>query len=371
MSRIEIQNLVKCFGQTRAVDHVDLSIEQGDLFFLLGPSGCGKTTLLRSLAGFVQPDAGKIFFGNQEVTHIQAHKRGCSMVFQGYALWPHMTIFQNLSFGLEIQKIKSAQRKRLVAQALQAVQLGDQADKKPSALSGGQQQRVALARALVVKPKILLLDEPLSNLDALLRIEMRSEIRRVCKQAGMTAVYVTHDQKEALSMADQIALMHQGKVLQVGLPRELYEKPANRFAADFLGQTNFIQAKIRAVTGPLMLLDSPLGKLSSRAFPSKFSASVSAGQEVLCSVRYHAVLLSARGAPAAVGAEDSDQINLLPGRIVEKTYFGDTLQYRVRVRGCEQGFVSLALVGQHSKGFEIAEEVYVEIKPTQLVVLGQ
>ena len=237
---IRIRGLVKRFGATTALDGVDLEIEPGELFFLLGPSGCGKTTLLRHIAGFYEPDAGSIFVGGEDVTHLPPHKRDTGMVFQSYALWPHLTLAENVAFGLRMRKVPKRETAERVRAALAAVKMEDKADRKPNQLSGGQQQRVALARALVVQPRCLLLDEPLSNLDAKLRLEMRLEIRRICKEAGLTAVYVTHDQKEALSIADRLAVMQAGRLEQVGAPLEVYRAPRNRFVASFIGETNFL-----------------------------------------------------------------------------------------------------------------------------------
>ena len=237
---IQIRGLVKRFGATTALDRVDLEIRPGELFFLLGPSGCGKTTLLRHVAGFCEPDEGSILVGGEDVTHVPPHKRDTGMVFQSYALWPHMTLAENVAFGLRMRGVGKAETTERVRRALAAVKMEDKADRKPNQLSGGQQQRVALARALVVQPRCLLLDEPLSNLDAKLRLEMRLEIRRICKEAGLTAVYVTHDQKEALSIADRLAVMRAGRLEQVGAPLEVYRRPKNRFVASFIGETNFL-----------------------------------------------------------------------------------------------------------------------------------
>jgi len=237
---ISIQDLVKSFGQTKALNHINLEIEPGELFFLLGPSGCGKTTLLRHIAGFYTPDQGTILIGGDDVTHVPPHKRDTGMVFQSYALWPHMTIAENVAFGLQMRKVSKTEIDRRVMEALAAVKMETRAKSKPNQLSGGQQQRIALARALVVQPRCLLLDEPLSNLDAKLRLEMRVEIRRICKQAGLTAVYVTHDQKEALSIADRLAVMKDGIIEQTGTPLEVYRKPKNAFVASFIGETNFL-----------------------------------------------------------------------------------------------------------------------------------
>ena len=237
---ISIRKLTKTFDKTKALDSVDLEIEAGELFFLLGPSGCGKTTLLRHIAGFYMPDSGAVFIGDRDVTRVPPHKRDTGMVFQSYALWPHLTIAENVAFGLDMRKISAADKKRRVADALAMVKMEHRADHKPNQLSGGQQQRVALARALVIEPGCLLLDEPLSNLDAKLRLEMRVEIRRICKNAGLTAVYVTHDQKEALSVADRLAVMRDGVIEQIGAPSEVYRDPADSFVASFIGETNFL-----------------------------------------------------------------------------------------------------------------------------------
>ena len=237
---IQIRDLVKRFGATTALDRVTLDVEPGELFFLLGPSGCGKTTLLRHIAGFYVPDEGKVLIGGEDVTDVPPHRRDTGMVFQSYALWPHMTLAENVAFGLRMRGVGKAETAERVRKALAAVKMEDKASRKPNQLSGGQQQRVALARALVVQPRCLLLDEPLSNLDAKLRLEMRGEIRRICKEAGLTAVYVTHDQKEALSIADRIAVMQAGRLEQVGAPLEVYRKPKNRFVASFIGETNFL-----------------------------------------------------------------------------------------------------------------------------------
>ncbi len=237
---INIKNLVKKFGAVKALNDVSLDIQPGELFFLLGPSGCGKTTLLRHIAGFYIPDEGNILIDNENVTTLPPHKRDTGMVFQSYALWPHMTLAENVAFGLKMRKVAPDEIKRRVAEALDIVKMGDKAERKPNQLSGGQQQRVALARALVVQPRCLLLDEPLSNLDAKLRLEMRIEIRRICKEAGLTAVYVTHDQKEALSIADRLAIMRDGVIEQIGTPLEVFRKPINSFVASFIGETNFL-----------------------------------------------------------------------------------------------------------------------------------
>src|SRR5882672_2618359 len=244
MISIRIQQLTKRFGNVTALHHLDLTIEPGDLFFLLGPSGCGKTTLLRSLAGFYIPEEGTIRFGDEDVTRLAPHRRNTGMMFQSYALWPHMTVAENVAFGLEERKVARDETRRRVGEALESVRMGPYAERRPNQLSGGQQQRVALARALVIRPRCLLLDEPLSNLDAKLRLEMRTEIRRVCKEFKLTTVYVTHDQKEALSISDRMAILDGGHILQVGTPREVYKRPACKLVANFIGETDFIPGTI-------------------------------------------------------------------------------------------------------------------------------
>ena len=249
MPGVTIEGLTKRFGDFTALDRVSLKIESGELFFLLGPSGCGKTTLLRHIAGFYLPDEGRIRFGEQDVTHLPPHRRDTGMMFQSYALWPHLTVAQNVAFGLEERKRPRAEINERVAAALASVRMENYGDRKINQLSGGQQQRVALARALVIRPRCLLLDEPLSNLDAKLRGEMRAEIRRVCKDFGLTAIYVTHDQKEALSIADRLAVLDAGRLAQVGTPREVYRRPRSRYVADFIGEANFFDAEICGPAG--------------------------------------------------------------------------------------------------------------------------
>ena len=310
MIPVTVEHLVKTFGPVRALDDVSLEIARGELFFLLGPSGCGKTTLLRSIAGFYPLDRGRILFGDRDVTHVPPQRRNTGMMFQSYALWPHMTLEANVAFGLKVRHVPRIERRQRVAEALALVKMDEYARRKPNQLSGGQQQRVALARALVIRPQCLLLDEPLSNLDAKLRLEMRTEIRRLCKAFGLTAIYVTHDQKEALSIADRMAVMFRGRVAQVGTPRDLYRQPAATLVADFLGETNFLPAIVRAAHGCDHELDTALGPLRAHAEPARATGACTV------SIRPEALVIPA----------PPDATNRFEAKVVDRLYLGEATQ---------------------------------------------
>jgi iron(III) transport system ATP-binding protein len=316
---ITIEKLTKRFGDHVVLDGIDVQIGAGELFFLLGPSGCGKTTLLRAVAGLNEPDEGRILAGERDVTHLPPHHRDMGMVFQSYALWPHMTLRENVAFGLEMRAVKKADIRKRALRALEMVKLADRANSKPNELSGGQQQRVALARALVIEPQCLLLDEPLSNLDAKLRLEMRTEIRRICKAAGLTAIYVTHDQKEALSIADRIAILDQGHLLQVGSPQEVYVRPKSRFIAQFIGETTFIEGRVKGLRGNLAEVETVAGVWSA-AGPEK----VEAGAKIWLSVRPEAVQLHT-DRPAGV--------NVFKAQLHGTIYLGEVAQHLVDLGG--------------------------------------
>lgn len=250
MTSIRIVDLEKRFGDVRALADVNLVIEKGEFFTLLGPSGCGKTTLLRTIAGFYRQDSGQIWLGDECVDAVPAHRRDTGMVFQNYAVFPHMTVFENVAYGLRVRKLPKAEIGRRVAASLHTVHLEGYESRTPDQLSGGQQQRVGLARAMAIEPRVLLFDEPLSNLDAKLRVEMRDEIRAVQKQLGITAVYVTHDQEEALVISDRIAVVSAGRIQQVGAPWAVYKDPANLFVASFVGKVNLLDAELGEAAGP-------------------------------------------------------------------------------------------------------------------------
>ena len=253
MSHVQLKNIKKAYGSHVALKDVSLSIERGAFFTLLGPSGCGKTTLLRAIAGFHQQDAGEILLEGQSIGHLGANKRNVGMVFQDYAVFPHLSVFDNVAFGLVQQKIPEAKIRERVTAILGTVQLDELGERMPHQLSGGQQQRVGLARALVIRPKVLLMDEPLSNLDAKLRVDLRRDIRSLQQALDITTVYVTHDQEEALSISDQVCVMHDGVVQQVGTPWIIYNRPANRFVATFVGSNNFIPVAQDGAGHPLVL----------------------------------------------------------------------------------------------------------------------
>lgn len=240
MSLVEVQNVTKKFGHATALDNVSITFENGGFFALLGPSGSGKTTLLRTIAGFYYPESGSIRIGDRNVEKVPVEKRDIGMMFQNYALFPNMTVADNVGFGLRVRKVPVAEEKRRIAEALDLVQLGALADRRPSQLSGGQRQRVALARAIVTNPKVLLLDEPLSALDKTLRVDMQIELKRIQREVGITTIFVTHDQEEALTLSDQIGILRAGKIIQAGSPRDVYDNPVDAFAAGFLGEANWL-----------------------------------------------------------------------------------------------------------------------------------
>jgi len=318
---IRIAGVVKRFGSITAVDHADLTVDDGELFTLLGPSGCGKTTLLRLLAGFYQPDSGEIRFGDRVVSGLPPYERRIGMVFQNYALWPHMTVAENVSYGLKLKKLSRAEVAARLAEGLRKVNLAGFEARYPGQLSGGQQQRVALARALVLNPDILLLDEPLSNLDAKIRIQVRAEIRKLQQELKITTIYVTHDQEEALSLSDRVAVMKDGRVLQVGVPKELYERPRTRFVADFVGTNNLVPGEVAERRGEELVVRTALGAL--RAIPN---GAVS-GRCVLA-IRPENVAV----APAA-GAGGPGNGNVVRGRVSFVSYLGNTLRYDVEADG--------------------------------------
>jgi spermidine/putrescine ABC transporter ATP-binding subunit len=318
---IQLKDVVKKFGALEAVSHVSLEIRDGELFTLLGPSGCGKTTILRLIGGFHQPDEGEIYFGDKEVSAIPTYQRNIGMVFQNYALWPHMTIFDNVAYGLKIKKVPRKEIPERVNRVLSTVNLTGLEKRYPGQLSGGQQQRVALARALVLNPDVLLLDEPLSNLDAKIRLQVRAEIRKLQKELAITSIYVTHDQEEALTISDRIAVIERGKIQQIGAPRDLYERPQNPFVADFIGINNLIAGEVRQVdeASGLMVVHTRFGSI--QCLPDK---QLREGDACKISVRPEV-------ASIALPAAAEDGMNAFCGTVSFASYIGNAIRYDIEL----------------------------------------
>ena len=339
MESIRAESVVKSFGSIRALDGISLHIEPGELFFLLGASGCGKTTLLRCIAGLETPSSGSIFFGDRDVTKMPPHKREAAMVFQSYALWPHLSVGQNIAFGLEERRVPKPEIKRRVEEALEMVQLPGFGGRSIDQMSGGQQQRVSLARALVVKPKCLLLDEPLSNLDAQLRVEMRREIRRIVKENGLTGIYVTHDQEEALAMADRMAVLTRGKIGQIGTPEQIYRAPLSGDVANFIGETNLIAGEAIETRDGFTMAKTAAGPLVGRVTDPAWSPAP--GEAVRLSIRPEAWHLHKAGGD-----------NEVTGNIVERSYLGQRIQYWIDTAAGRQQVVELNPHVIHEPGDE-------------------
>ena len=326
---IRLEHVRKVFdGHVVAVDDVSLAIREREFFSLLGPSGCGKTTTLRLVAGFEAPDAGRLLIRERDVTRVPPERRGTGMVFQNYALFPHRTVFENVAFGLRMRRVPRDEIARRVAATLRLVELSGLEARRPAQLSGGQQQRVALARAIVIEPAVLLCDEPLGALDKKLRQSMQFELKQLQRTIGVTLVYVTHDQEEALTMSDRIAVMDRGRVIQVGTPREIYERPATRFVSDFIGDSNLIEATAERVAGGRAELRTGDGV----ALRVAAADGVAAGQRVTLAVRPERVRLLGDGEPAPE--------NVLSGTVDSVNFQGDSILYRV---ACGAGRFLLAL----------------------------
>jgi spermidine/putrescine ABC transporter ATP-binding subunit len=330
MSAVEVVGAIKRYAQLAALDDVSLAFEDGEFFGLLGPSGSGKTTLLRAIAGFIELDQGRVLLDGADIGHVPVHRRDIGMVFQNYALFPHMTVFDNVAFGLSVRKMEGAEIKRRVDEILGLVRLGTLGARKPKQLSGGQQQRVALARALVTRPKVLLLDEPLGALDKHLREEMQVELRRIQREVGITTIFVTHDQEEAMTLSDRIAILNQGQIVQVGAPLEVYERPLNRFAAGFLGVANFLDGRVVSIDGNEAHIDLALGGQTVAAAPG-----LEPGEPVLIAVRPEKIDLAA--------GESAAGPNRLGGTVTSAVFSGSSTTYRVAV-----GSQMLAIFQQNS-----------------------
>ncbi len=356
MSKLVLRNITKSFGGYTAVDNLNLTLHEGELVSLLGSSGCGKTTTLRMIAGFMTPTEGTIELDGQVISSPQSslppEKRQMSMIFQSYAIWPNMTVEENVGYGLKLRKISSDEAKRRVAQMLDVVQLAPLRDRYPAELSGGQQQRVALARSMVVKPSILLLDEPLSNLDANLREEMRFEIRRLHDEFKMTMVYVTHDQAEAMVTSDRIAVMNKGKIEQIDAPFELYRRPKTKFVAGFIGRTNFL-------TGRSGGDDVDFGGFRIPARELAPAGGLPA--EVQISVRPQSIHLR-RDRPAA-----SPQFCCVEGSVQRRAYLGESWDYHITV---PQSAEPIRVTARPNEVFDVGQRIYAEIDTSQITLVS-
>lgn len=335
---VKLDNITKQFGDFTAVDSLTLEIADGEFFSMLGPSGCGKTTTLRMVAGFEQPTYGEIYIMGQPVAGIPAYRRPVNTVFQSYALFPHMSVEQNVAFGLQMAKVSKAETATRVSEALEQVQMQEFVKRKPSQLSGGQRQRVALARALVNRPRVLLLDEPLGALDLKLRKAMQLELKQIQAEVGITFIYVTHDQEEAITMSDRIAVMSDGVVQQVGPSREIYEQPANRFVADFIGETNFIDGTVVS-SDDYVTLES-----AGVTFGGRSSQSLATGTSATLAIRPEKIWLFPKEQ-----APNSNERVALDGVIVDVIYIGTDNRYQIELATGDTIFVRVQNLGMEEK----------------------
>jgi spermidine/putrescine transport system ATP-binding protein len=361
---IRLEGVTKRFAATTVIEDLDLEIGRGKFYALLGPSGCGKTTTLRMIGGFELPTAGRVFLGEEEVTNQPPHKRDVNTVFQSYALFPHLTVEKNVAFGLQRRKVSKDDVTKRVAEALDTVQLAHLADRKPAQLSGGQQQRVALARALVNRPRALLLDEPLGALDLRLRRQLQVELKKIQQEVGITFIHVTHDQEEAMSMADTIAVMNGGKIEQAGSAEELYEAPQTAFVANFLGTSNMIDAKLGPANGAVRSVQTHDGVTlhvpTERVGPHH-------SDDVWIGVRPEKIVIGKRGGPPT-----PSEGNLVHGRVELSSFLGTFVQYVVRAQGGEE----LTVVCQNDDGvgradFAAGEEVDLTWDPSHTFVVAR
>jgi spermidine/putrescine ABC transporter ATP-binding subunit len=349
---LELNDLHKHFGAVAAVDGISLQVQDGEFFSLLGPSGCGKTTLLRTIAGILQPDSGSIRLGGRDVTRVPIYARNMALVFQSYALFPHLTVFENVAFGLRMRKEKEAAVHKRVESVLELVRLAGFGTRYPAQISGGQQQRVALARALVVHPDLLLLDEPLSNLDARLREEMRTEIRQIQRKVGITTILVTHDIHEAFALSDRIAVLNGGRVEQIGTPSEIYQTPKTRFVAEFAGQANHFEGQVAALDRGRALVETGAGV---SFWVSVNGGAMRQGEPVRVMLR-----------PERVRFDPAPGANRFKAQIEDATYLGGTTGYRLRI-----GAAQLVAEAQNTgtPAFAVGESVMIGWEPEDCVSL--
>lgn len=358
---LNINNLVKEFGsfddpsnRVVAVDHVNLSVGEGELVTLLGPSGCGKTTLLRMIAGFEDPTSGDVFFGEERVNNVAPNQRNATMVFQSYAIFPHLNVYENIAFGLRLKKIKEKEIEEKMEQVIDLVGLTGLESRQPSQLSGGQQQRVALARAIVMEPALLLFDEPLSNLDAKLREQMRIEIRNLQKRLGITSVYVTHDQAEAMSISDRIVVMNKGRIVQIGTPFDLYARPANSFVAAFIGKVNFMPVRIK---------DKGCVQIGGATLQvTEMPSGCSVDDTLIAALRPESLIID----------HITEESNIYDrGRIIRRTFLGTIIEYEIEVHNeyFSENLIVHTVNPMTPDLFEIGETVSIRCKEEAIHIL--
>jgi len=355
MAILKVKNLSKNFGKVKAVQDVTFEATEGKVLSLLGPSGCGKTTTLRCIAGFENPDQGEIYLDNRNITPFPPEKRGIGMVFQNYALWPHMTVYGNLAFGLQIRKVPKPEIDKRTRKVLSMVQLEGYENRYPRQMSGGQQQRIAMARALVFEPEIMLLDEPLSNLDAQLREEMRFEFTELQRKLGITAIYVTHDQAEALVISDKILILDQGKMVQFGTPREIYSNPKNKFVAGFIAVTSFIDGRIDSFTEEKKKV---IVKTDDGLVIHGFNNSFDIGKKVSVAMRMNVIKFI-----QDENKSDKNTVNIFKGKIIQSSYLGNIIDYKIKVSNWEVRTKSDA-----KYNFKVGEEVTFYLSPEDIIV---
>jgi iron(III) transport system ATP-binding protein len=358
---VRLESVGKRYGNQWVVRGVSLDIKQGEFFTFLGPSGCGKTTLLRIVAGFVAPDEGAVYLDDQPVNHVPPWRRDIGLVFQNYALWPHLSVFENVAFGLRERKVARGDIDGRVAAALEQVDLAGTEKRSPSQLSGGQQQRVALARTLVIQPRVLLLDEPLSNLDAKLRIEMRLELLKLQRDLGLTTIYVTHDQEEALAMSTRIAVMKDGKIIQDGKPREIYEQPAGRFVAAFLGHANLFSGQVITSTEAHFEVDVG-GGFIVRGGRLPASILPRCGEIVFFSVPPEAVDLQELAGAVTKG------VNHIEGQVIAAAYRGSLVEYEIAAG--DQAIKAHVVNPKGKPLFERNQRVFIRFAPEDVTLVS-
>jgi iron(III) transport system ATP-binding protein len=356
LKNVRLDHVSKMFGKAKGVENVNIDVKPGEFFTFLGPSGCGKTTTLRMIAGFYFPTEGKILFDNKDVTTLQPNKRNIGMVFQNYALFPHMTVFENIAFGLEVRKLPKSVIKEKVEKAQKLVHLDQYGTRKINELSGGQQQRVALARALVIEPDILLLDEPLSNLDAKLREETRIEIKRLQVELGVTTIYVTHDQTEAMTMSDRIMVMKDGVVQQIGTPQEIYNRPANHFVASFIGESNIVNGEVVEING-----DAVKVKLEEDVFvtgsmtQSANGKKLVVGEKIKCSIRPETL-------------HEGPGVNQLTGTVQLVEFTGVSINYLVKIGS---NLIKVMIINKGNKILSRGDSITLHVPENGIYLIGE